>query len=425
MQKREYKNIDEIVYEDRLSNGTRFVFIPKKTNKKYIIWGFKYGSIDTEFISNGKRIKVPDGSAHYLEHKLFEQRTGINSLDTLTNLGVDANAFTTNDHTAYLYECTDNFYKALDEFMDYVQNPYFTDENVEKERGIIGQEIMMYKDDVSSEVYVKALEAMYKNNKIRIDIAGSIESIAEISKETLYDIYNNFYTPQNGIITVVGDFEFDSIKAEIEKRLIMHDENKEIIRVYEEEPKEINRKESIKKMDISIPSFIIGFKDNDLKDFSKKTIGIEVFLNYLLSKSSKLYNKLYEEGMIISDFSLIYEFSECFAHVLIMGQSLNPKYVQEMIEKEIENVKQKGINKERFESIKKLVYGEMITVNLATPQTIGTEVMVQKLKGLDFFDYFDIFKNIDENYVLELINNMFSKDREVISIINPKDIKKE
>ena len=149
--------VKEKAYIEKLDNGLTVIIVPKNnTKKKYVIWGTHFGSIDNRFILPGtdKEVFVPDGVAHYLEHKMFEQPNGKNSLDTLMALGVDANAYTTNDHTAYLFECTNNFDEALTELMDYVQHPYFTDENVEKERGIIGQEIMMYDDDPGWRLYI-------------------------------------------------------------------------------------------------------------------------------------------------------------------------------------------------------------------------------------------------------------------------------
>ena len=192
MQIIENLKVKEKVYMEKLENGLAVMVIPKKdVLKKYLIWGTRYGSIDSEFIVPGEKEKtqVPMGVAHFLEHKMFEQENGTNSLDVLTALGVNANAYTSNDHTAYLFECTENFYEAMDELMDYVQHPYFTDENVEKEKGIIGQEIKMYDDYPDWRVYYNSLEAMYHNNPVKLDTAGTIESISKIDKDVLYRCY--------------------------------------------------------------------------------------------------------------------------------------------------------------------------------------------------------------------------------------------
>ena len=184
MNKIENNKISEVCYEEMLENGLQVMIIPKKNiQKKYIIWATKFGSIDNTFIDQetGNKVSVPDGIAHFLEHKMFEQKNGVDSLYKLMALGIDANAYTTNDHTAYLFECSDHFYEGLDELMDYVQNPYYTDQNVEKEKGIIGQEIRMYEDDPSWRLYINTMNCLYTNNPIKIDIAGTEESIAPIN----------------------------------------------------------------------------------------------------------------------------------------------------------------------------------------------------------------------------------------------------
>lgn len=209
MEKIENNKVKESLYKETLENGLTVMVIPRKgVRQKYIIFGTNFGSIDNTFVLPGETEEktVPDGIAHFLEHKMFEQRSGVNSLDTLTAIGVNANAYTTNDHTAYLYEATDNFYEALDEFMDYVQNPYYTDENVEKEKGIIAQEINMYEDYPEWQTYLNAIKCMYKDFPVRLDIAGSVESITGITKEQLYLCYDNFYTPSNMAIAVCRRF---------------------------------------------------------------------------------------------------------------------------------------------------------------------------------------------------------------------------
>ena len=238
--------VKEKLYIEKLENGLTIMIMPKKDiQKKYAIFATNYGSIDNKFIAPGETevTQVPEGIAHYLEHKMFEQENGENSLDVLTKLGVEANAYTTTNHTAYLFECTDNFYPALDELMDYVQHPYFTDENVEKEKGIISQEIKMYDDYPEWVVYMNAIRSMYEKNPIKIDIAGTVESIAKINKEILYKCYNTFYNLSNMVMCVVGDFVPEELLEQIKKRLL---ENKkpqgEIKRIIEKENTKINRK---------------------------------------------------------------------------------------------------------------------------------------------------------------------------------------
>ena len=235
--------IKEKEYIEKLDNGMTVIIIPKPNlDKKYIIWGTHFGSVDNRFImpKTEKEVFIPDGVAHFLEHKMFEQPNGTNSLDTLMALGLDANAYTTNDHTAYLFECTNNFYQGLDELMDYVQHPYFTEKNVEKEKGIIGQEIKMYDDEPGWQLYMNAMKCLYKNNPMNIDIAGSIESISKITPDVLYKCYNTFYNPSNMIMVVCGDFQPEELLEEIKKRLVEKEEQGEIKRIYPAKEEKIN-----------------------------------------------------------------------------------------------------------------------------------------------------------------------------------------
>ena len=223
MQIIENSKVKEKVYIEKLENGLTVMIIPKKgIQKKYMIWATHYGSNESSFVVPGEEeiTTVPNGVAHFLEHKLFEQENGTNSLDVLTALGVQANAYTTNDHTAYLFECTNHFFEAMDELMDYVQHPYFTDENVEKEKGIIGQEIMMYDDYPDWKLYMNGMRCMYKTNPINIDVAGTKETIADIDKEKLYTIYNSFYKPDNQLLVLCGDFEVDSLLEKKKKHSV-------------------------------------------------------------------------------------------------------------------------------------------------------------------------------------------------------------
>ena len=327
----ESSKLKEKVYVEKLDNGLTVMIVPRHTtNKKYVIWGTHFGSIDNHFITPGtqQEVYVPDGVAHYLEHKMFEQESGRNSLDTLMALGVDANAYTTNNHTAYLFEATDHFYEALDELMDYVQHPYFTDENVEKERGIIGQEIGMYDDDPGWILYMNALDCLYKENAIKIDIAGTVESISKIDKDVLYKCYNTFYNPSNMVMVLCGDFEPDAILEEVKKRLVEKPMQGEIERIYPEKEKdtEINKHYKEDSMEVSKPIFMIGFKDKlDVENKVQRHIAIEILMNMLIGKSSPLYQRLYKEGILLAKPDLDYEFTDDYAHVLISGQSKEHK----------------------------------------------------------------------------------------------------
>ena len=421
MQIIEDSKVKEKLYLEKLENGLTIMIIPKKgIQKKYIMWGTNYGSNDSKFIVPGEseETEVPKGVAHFLEHKMFEQESGINSLDTLTALGVDANAYTTNDHTAYLFGCTENFYPALDELMDYVQHPYFTDENVEKEKGIIGQEIMMYDDYPEWKVYLNAMEAMYHEHPVKLDITGTIETISHIDKEILYKCYNTFYNPSNMAMVVCGDFEPERLLEEIKTRLIEKKANGEIKRIYPVEPEEIVKEKIEQNMDVSQPLFAIGIKDKiaDVKERVRKHIAIEILLNMLIGKSSKLYKELYDEGLLFAVPSLDYEFARGYAHVLITGQSVEPEKIYEKFKKAVEEMKVSAIDAKEFNRIKKRIYGEYVK-EYNDVEDIARMFLADYFKEINSFEYLEEISTINEQYVEQILNQVFDDKKMVISVI--------
>lgn len=421
MQIIENSKVKEKLYIEKLKNGLTVMIIPKKgIQKKYIIWGTNYGSNDSAFIVPGedKVTEVPNGVAHFLEHKLFEQENGTNSLDTLTALGVNANAYTTNNHTAYLYECTDHFYEALDEFMDYVQHPYFTDENVEKEKGIIGQEIMMYDDYPEWKVYLNALVCMYHNNPVKLDIAGSIESISKIDKDILYKCYNTFYNPGNMAMVVCGDFEPEKLLEEIKKRLIDNKSNGEIKRIYQDEPQEIVKDRIKQKMEVSKPLYTIGIKDvpPDNKEIVKKHISIEILLNLIIGSSSDLYKKLYDMGNSFTVPGIEYEFDKTYAHILITGQSKDPEELFDLFKKTVKEMKENGVNQEDFERIRKMIYGEYVK-EYNEVSDISKMFLSDYFKGINSFDYIEEINTINVEYLEQVLKNVFDEKKMVLSVV--------
>lgn len=424
MQVIENLKVKEKLYTEKLENGLTVMILPKKgVQKKYIIWGTHYGSNDSTFVVPGEEeiTEVPKGVAHFLEHKLFEQENGANSLDVLTALGVDANAYTTNDHTAYLFECTDNFYPALDEFMNYVQSPYFTEENVEKEKGIIGQEIMMYDDYPSWKVYLNALEALYQNHPVKLDITGTIETISKIDPDILYKCYNTFYNPSNIAMVVAGDFEPEQLLEEIKKRLISKKINGEIKRIYPDEPETIVKPKVDKKMEVSQPLYTIGIKDRPMKGLSeeemvRKHISVEILMNMLFGDSSELYKKLYQEGNLFVAPSLDYEFSKDYAHILIAGGSNDPEKLYEEFKNEIKKVKEHGLNKEEFEITQKMLYGQYVKeYNDVTD--IARMFLSDYFKGINSFSYLEQINTITVEYLEQVLKDVFQEEKMILSVV--------
>ena len=425
MQIIENSKVKEKLYIEKLENGLTVMIMPKKNiQKKYMIWATNFGSIDNKFIApnDKEETNIPDGVAHFLEHKMFEQQNGTNSLDTLTALGVNANAYTTTDHTCYLFECTDNFYPAMDELMDYVQNPYFTDQNVEKEKGIIGQEIQMYDDYPSWAVYMNAMKCMYKNNPIIIDIAGSIESISKIDKEILYKCYNTFYHPSNMVMCFAGEFEPEALIEEVKKRLKPTEKHGEIKRIYPEEPEQIVKKENTQNMEVSMPIFVIGIKDViDNKNCTsssivKKHIAIEILLNMLIGKSSKLYKELYEAELITGEPYLDYEFSKQYAHVSITGQSNDPKKVLEKFEAEIKQMKENDIDLAHYQRVKNMIYGNYVK-EYDDVAEICRMFVGDYMKGINSFEYIEEYEQVTPEYTKQVLEEVFKEDKTVLSIV--------
>ncbi|HGS9921018.1 TPA: M16 family metallopeptidase, partial [Clostridioides difficile] len=361
--------LKEEVYYEKLQNGLDVYFMPKRGfMKKYAILATNYGSNDLEFVPIGedKKIRVNEGIAHFLEHKMFEQPDGGDAFDKFSKLGVNANAFTNFTMTAYLFSATENFYESLEHLIDYVQTPYFTDENVEKEKGIIAQEIKMYNDDPDWNVYFNCLKAMYINYPARIDIAGTVDSIYKITKEELYKCYNTFYNPGNMALFVVGDLDVEKVIDVTKKsnNYKVDKLSKSIERFYPEEPEGVKEKEVIEKFPISMPMFNIGFKDSNVglkgKELLRKEIVTDILVGMLFKKGSKLYEDLYMQGLINENFGAGFSSQVDYAFSIIAGDSKEPKKVKEIILDYIEKSKKEGLSKEEFERTKKKKIGSFI-----------------------------------------------------------------
>ena len=421
----ESSKIKEKAYIEKLENGLNIIIIPKQhTKKKYVIWGTHFGSIDNRFImpKTEEEVFIPDGVAHFLEHKMFEQPNGTNSLDTLMALGIDANAYTTNDHTAYLFECTDHFEEGLNELMDYVQHPYFTDENVEKEKGIIGQEIKMYDDDPGWQLYMNAMDCMYQENPIKIDIAGTVESISKIDPDVLYKCYNTFYHPSNMTMVICGDFEPEKLLEEIKKRLESKENQGEIKRIYTPKEKKINKTDKIVQMEVSTPIFMMGYKDITNGELSKvrKHIAVEILFNMIIGKSSDLYKELYEQGLLVSHPDTDYEFGSEYAHILISGVSKNPKTVVDKIIQKVEQLKNEGLNQEEFERARRKLYGDYV-IEYNSVADIARMFLADSMKQINSFDYIEEFETVTKEYTENILKEIFKKENQILSIVEPNE----
>lgn len=420
--------LKEEVYYEKLDNGLDVYFMPKKGfTKKFAVLATNYGSNDLEFIpiNQTEKFKVNEGIAHFLEHKMFEQPDGGNAFDKFSKLGASANAYTNFTMTAYLFSCTENFYESLQHLIDYVQTPYFTDENVEKEKGIIEQEIKMYNDDPDWNVYFNCLKAMYSKYPVNIDIAGTVDSIYKITKEELYTCYNTFYNPGNMILFVVGDVDAEKV-MEIAKKSNHYDVDKlknEIERFYPEEPKTVNEKEIVAEFPISMPIFNIGFKDSDVgmkgKELLRKEVITEILLDMILKRGSEIFEELYMSGLINDNFGCGFTSQVDYGYTLIGGESNEPRKVKDTIIKYINKYKEDGLSEDDFNRVKKKKMGQFIKY-FDSVNFIANNFISYKFKGINLMDYLEVIKQVKFEEVEERLKNHLKEEYCSISIVEPK-----
>ena len=417
--------IDERILSTVSTQGIRIFFMPKEGySKKYAVFSTDYGSIDNIFVPIGARdrLEVPEGIAHFLEHKLFEEEDG-DVFEKFSNIGAQVNAFTSFNQTSYLFYTSNNFYTGLEYLIDFVQNPYLTDENVEKEKGIIGQEIMMYEDNPGWKVYFNLLKAMYHEHPIRIDIAGTIDSIKAISKELLYTTYETFYNPSNMVLFVIRDLDFDEIvrvvnKAEKEFDLTTGD----IERIIPDEPKEVKDRLVEEKMTTSMPMFYMGFKDADTgykgRKMIKKDIVTNIILDMLFGESTEFYNKLYEEGLIDTSFGAFYTCKESYGHSLLVGQSNEPETLHNRILDRIKLPADEVLKEDDFIRIKRKELGNFI-MGMNSIEFIANNFTDLFFSGFMITDYLELLKEIKYDDIIRRFNSHFKEENLSLSIIRP------
>ncbi len=407
-------------------SGLGIYLIPKKDySETYAIFGTRYGSVNSKFIVPGETevTEVPDGIAHYLEHKMFDQPDGSNVFDKFAKYGGNANAFTSFDMTAYLFTATEHIEENLAALMDYVQSPYYTDETVQKEQGIIGQEIRMYDDSGNWKLFFNLLNCLYQNHPVKKEIAGTVESISHITPEYLYKCYNTFYNLSNMSIVVVGGFNVESVLDVIEKGIKKNEPfTEEIKKIYEDEPSEIAKPYAEQKMSVASPLFMIGFKDTDTgyggERLIKKYIEVSILLKMLFGRSSRLYKELYESGLINNTFQTDYTVQTSYAYSAIEGESRDSKAVYEAVKNEIERVRREGLNEDDFNRIKKVMWGRYIRSHNNVEEYAGM-FMQFLFVGADYFNYHDAYEKVTFDDVKRRFENHFVTERSALSVINP------
>jgi len=351
------KGLDLSVFTKTLDNGLEVYFIPYEDKNNYFMtYATRYGSTTTEFIPNNKKnkVKVPDGIAHFLEHKMFEQSSGEDPFTFFSKSGTGANASTSYDSTQYICYGTKNFDKNLEYLLDFVNSPYYTDENVEKEKGIIAEELKMYLDIPDFKLENTLKECVYKNHPRRIDIGGTVEEINKITKEDLYLCYNNFYSPNNMFVLIAGNFNMDNALKIIEEQL----SNKEKVNLPKisqvKEPTKVNKKEETIITDINIPKLGYAIKIPTSNLSIKEGIELNLYLSILTSiifGSSSEFRERLREQKILNGLYTDWETIENYKVLSIVASTEDIDKLISEINKELKDI---NIDEATFERIKKV-----------------------------------------------------------------------
>lgn len=420
--KRFYPNLGETVYESRLNNGllTRVVTKPGFA-KAYAFLAVNYGSMDTRFTRDGVVYESPQGVAHYLEHKMFDMPDG-NIMQQFAQYGGNPNAFTSYDMTAYYVQCSDQLRENLRLLLSYVSTPYFTQESVEKERGIIAQEIRMYEDSADSVVFENLFSALYASHPIRNNIAGTVESIQDISVRTLYDCYHGFYTPENMMLCVVGDVDPQMVFAMAEE-LVPCGGGAPSQRDYgEPESMTPARKKVERTMEVSMPMFCIGFKTEPApfgpQAMIQEIVG-DLAAEVLVGESSPLYTRLYEEGIIDSGFSCGYEGLKGASSLTVSGDSQQPQAVYDAILEEARRIARDGVDEELFRRLKRSALGRRMR-DFDSFESICYRTCAYWFEGVEYFSFPEHFHGVTCDQVAEFLSRTVLEQRAAMSLVWPK-----
>lgn len=399
------------------SGLTIYVYEKEGYSSTYAIFGTKYGSINNTFrVDNNDVVSVPDGIAHYLEHKLFESEDG-DAFSRYAKTGANANAYTSFDKTCYLFSCTDKLEQSLEILLDFVQSPYFTEETVAKEQGIIGQEIKMYDDSPAWRVMFNMLMSMYKNHPVRIDIAGTVESIAKITPEYLYTCYNTYYNLNNMVLCVAGNVKLDTV-LNIADRMLKKSDYHTIENIFEDEPYEVTQRYIEQKLPVGLPLFNLGFKEkaSQVRMDEKQLAYTDILLFLIASSQSTLYRKLMDENLINSSFAYELFEGEGFCASVFSGESRDPEKVEEIIKQYISDLKSNGIDEEEFEIAKRATYGDAVA-SLNSNDHIANMITDFDFAGRELYAYIDAVASATYEDITNRLNDMFDADNTTLSVI--------
>ena len=415
--------LHEKYYEIDHKSGLKIFVMPKEHySSAYAVIGTRYGSIDTKFKRSDREdfVTVPEGIAHFLEHKLFESEE-LDAFTRYAETGASANAYTSFDKTCYLFQCTDRFEDSLRILLDFVTHPYFTKETVEKEQGIIGQEITMYYDVPGWMSTFNLLKCLYKNHPVRIDIAGTVESISHITDKLLYDCYDTFYNLNNMALAVVGNVDVESVLSVCDE-VLKKSADVKIERAFEQEPREIVKPYDEYYLSVGMPVFSFGYKEacktplRTVKEF----VEMNVLLEILAGETSPLYTGLFEKGLINSSFSKEYFVGNGYESVIFDGESNNAGEVAEAIKAEVENLRKNGFSDERFEAARRSLYGKEI-MSYNDIDGVANSIIASCFGGFGAFDALDVYKNVKKSDIEKLLSEKLDEKYSALSVVKSKE----
>lgn len=421
MEQIHYPSIGETVWHKRLSNGLHiYVDYKPEYEKQFAFFAVNYGGMNLRFRrENGQWMETPAGVAHFLEHKMFDTEDG-NALQTMAANGADPNAFTSSSITGYYFEGTRGFEKNLESLLAFVSVPYFTKESVDKEQGIIAQEIRMGEDDPDTVIYYLLMECLYENHPVRVKVIGSESSIAQIAAETLYDCHRTFYRPGNMVLCVAGNAEPERV-AEIAEQILPVGESSCVeTDMGGEEPRGVCAHRAEREMEVSTPQFLIGFKGDvpEKEAWQYQQLLGALVCDVLFSPSAPLYSRLYEEGLINNSFDSGYQMLPGCACLTVGGESREPDLVLEQVMLEVERINREGIDPVLWERQKKALYGAMVR-RLNSLEETCIELAMGHFDGGDYLRFPEIFRQIRREDGETMIRRWCIKERTAMAVIRP------
>ena len=421
MNHKEYSRIGERVFSARLDNGlTVYVDVKPDFQKSYAFFATDYGGMDMKFQLDGQWHDTPAGVAHFLEHKTFDTKDG-NALQDLAANGASPNAFTNSAITGYYFESTEKFYENLNILLSFVSQPYYTQESVDKEQGIIGQEIRMIEDDPEYQVYYAMLEGLYAHHPIRTSVAGTIESISRITAGTLNLCHSAFYNPGNMVLCVAGNVDPEKV-LEMAREILPREGKGSIPRDYgPAEPAGAARSRTELRMEVSTPIFQLGWKMEPAprgEEQLRQKLVAELACEALLGNSSPLYVRLYREGLINSSFSYGFDGYPSCAYAMAGGESADPDAVAAAIAAEAERIGREGVDPALFARLKKGLNGTKVR-GLNSFENICVGMAQAYFAGYDMLRFPEVFEGVSQADVETCIRTCFTPERAALAVVQP------